>query len=102
MNVKLLTVKPTASWPFAGRLTAAAISRLGNAALPFALPAFVLLAWQVAAESACGASHWDLPSGPPAACCSALRSASPKRWMTISAPPSRRWHKFHRWAGCRF
>ena len=49
MNVKLLTVKPSANWPVAGMATAASLRRLRSALLPFALPAMVLLAWQVTA-----------------------------------------------------
>jgi sulfonate transport system permease protein len=49
MNVKLLTIKPTANWPLAGVVTAAAARRLRRALLPFALPAVVLLVWQVTA-----------------------------------------------------
>lgn len=49
MNVKLLTVKPIANWSPAGALSAAAIARLGHLALPFALPACALLAWQITA-----------------------------------------------------
>lgn len=47
MNVKLLTAKPMAYWPVAGAVTAISMTKLRHAALPFALPALVLLVWQV-------------------------------------------------------